>query len=102
MPLKIAESLAHKPCHTEAVGFDGGQLLAGIESRVLVSDAGTMEIQVHASQFVDEFVQTVNSLWGIDINHLVCHDPIYVALHLGENVFPSSGHADARSSACED
>ncbi len=52
--------------------------------------------------FVDEFVQTANSLGGIDINHLVCHDTIYFVRHLCENVFPSSGHTDAPSSPCKD
>ena len=62
MLFKIAEGFAYKSCHTETVGFDGGQLLAGIEGGILIPDTRTMEIQVHASQFADEFMQAVNGL----------------------------------------
>ena len=102
MLFKIAEGFTYQFCHAQAVGFDSPQFLDGIQIRILIADAGTVEIHLHSSQLADELVQTVNRLSLGDIHHLVGHDALCFGNHLSQNLFPSSSHTHSPSSLCKE
>ena len=62
MSSKPVECRIHHSCESQAVGFQGLHFLFYIQRVVLPADAGTMEVEVHASQFFDEFEKLGRSI----------------------------------------
>ena len=59
---KPVECRIHHSRESQAVGFQGLHFLFYIQRVVLPTNAGTMEVEVHASQLIDEFEKLGRSI----------------------------------------
>ena len=60
---KIVEYEIHHSSEPDHIGLCRAEFLLGVQNHVLVSDARTMEVERHAAQLLDEFVELFISLW---------------------------------------
>lgn len=77
-------------CH---VGGYGRHLLFHVEGRVLVTDSGTMKVEIHASRLADEGEQTFRSIFLCDVDTLGGDHIEVFALNLLQSLLPTTGNA---------
>lgn len=65
---EIVEGCADDACHAQGIGLDSGQFTLHVEGGVLITDARTVEDEVHrATHLADELEQTVG---GVGVGHV--------------------------------
>ena len=77
-------------CH---VGGNGRHLLFRVEGRVLVTDSGTMKVEIHASRLADEGEQMFRSIFLCDVDTLGGNHIEVLALNLLQSLLPTTSNA---------
>lgn len=91
--LKVVESSANHLGESHHICGDCCHFLLHVEGWVLITDAGTMEVEVHAACLVDEGEE---ALWGILLGYVNTFSGNHikvVALNLLQQGLPTSGNA---------
>lgn len=90
---KIMKGGINHLCETYYVGGNGRHLLVGVEGGILVTDARTMEIEIHAAGLANEGKETSRCILLGDIDTLSSNYVEVLALNLLQSFLPTSSDA---------
>ena len=90
---KVMKSGVNHLCEAGDVGGDGGHLLVDVERGVLMTDAGAVEVEIHAAGLANEGEESPRGIRLGDIDALGGDDIKVFALNLLQAVLPSTSDA---------
>lgn len=91
--LEVVEGCTYHLCETRHVGGNGCHLFSHVEGGVLIADAGTVEVEVHAACLPNEGEEAFGSILLRDVDALGGDHIEVLALNLLQQCLPPSGDA---------
>ena len=102
MDLEVVEGTGDHAYKPFTIRAGGTHLNFGVEGGILESDATAVEVEVHASKPVNEFLESGGGIGACHVQHCTFHLSVRkLALQRLQEFFPTSGYTNFPTLFCQ-